>query len=328
MFVRRKANKSGSLSIYVVDKSRGRYEVVKSFGTVWTAAEADLLENKAREWVREQEGDPATLFDHMSEAQMREYASTLPEGRLELAGPELLYGELFDRLMLGVGMDPLFRHLVLCRVFAPGSKLRVRDYLHRYLGEKPCADVIYQVVDGCFLSEVVASDKVPAVCFVLSTALPKVPFCLLLAADGTPVAGRLIERKGTLAKHNLAIQRFAKKYGAVEPVVVVRRGEEARRLSAFFKMGKKDLAFKPMLRRVKGRVEGHLCICLAAYAVERALSALLAATYETTSLADVREAARTMYRLNYRSTYTNRPKSVLLPMTPLQKQLFDLLHSN
>ena len=51
MFVRRQLNKSGSVSIYVVDKSRGRYDVVKSFGSARTAAGADLLENKAREWA-------------------------------------------------------------------------------------------------------------------------------------------------------------------------------------------------------------------------------------------------------------------------------------
>ena len=328
MFVRRKSNKSGSLSIYVVDKSRGRYSVVKSFGTVRTEAEADLLENKAREWVREQEGDPETLFDRMDEAQLRDYAYTLPEGRLELAGPELLYGELFDRLGLGAGKEPLFRHLVLCRLYLPGAKSRVRDYLHRYLGERPALEDVYRAVDGFLLSDCVVSDKVPVVCRVMATAVPKLPFCLLLAADGTPVAGRLIERKGSLAKHNLAIQRFAKRYWAESPVTIVRRGEEVRRLSAFFKIGKKDLSFRPLLRRMKGRVEGHLAICLAAYAVERSLSMLLAAAHETVSLAEVREAARTMFRLNYRSTYTNRPKSVLLPMTPLQKRLFDLLHSN
>ena len=328
MFVRRKSNKSGSLSIYVVDKSRGRYSVVKSFGTVRTEAEADLLENKAREWVREQEGDPETLFDRMDEAQLRDYAATLPEGRLELAGPELLYGELFDRLGLGAGKEPLFRHLVLCRLFAPGSKLKVRDYLHRYLGVKPALGDIYRVVDGCSLVELTVSAKAPAVCHVLATAVPKLPFCLLLAADGTPVAGKLIERKGTLAKHNLAIQRFAKKCGAAAPVAIVRRGEEARRLASFFKIGKKDLAFKPLLRRPKGRVEGHLCICLAAYAVEQALKNILAGAPRNITLGDVRDAARTMFRLNYRSSYTNRPTSVLLPMTPLQKRLFDLLHSN
>ena len=326
MFVRRKLNKSGSISITVVDKSRGRYDVVKSFGAVKTAAEADLLENKAREWVREQEGDPATLFDNLSEAQLLEYAKTLPEGRIELAGPELLYGELFDRLGLGAGKEPLFRHLVLCRLYAPGAKSRVRDYLQRYLGERPALEDIYRVVDGFLLSDFVVSDKLPVVCYVMATAVPKVPFCLLLAADGSPVAGRLMERKGPLAKQNLAIQRWAKKHGASEPVSIVRRGADFRRLSAFFKIGKKDLGFRPLHRRLRGRVEGHLCICLAALAVEHELSALLAAAGIDTSLASVREAARTMFRLNYRSTYTNRPKSVLLPMSPLQKTLYDLIH--
>ena len=45
MFVRRKINKSGSISIYVVDKSRGRYDIVKSFGAVATSAEARQILN-------------------------------------------------------------------------------------------------------------------------------------------------------------------------------------------------------------------------------------------------------------------------------------------
>ena len=327
MFVRRKSNPSGSISIYVVDKSRGRYEIVRSFGTARTAAQADLLENKAREWVREQEGDPGTLFDRMDESQLREYAATLPDGRIELAGPELLFGEVFDRLGLGVGKDPMFRHLVLCRLYAPGSKLKVRDYLHRYLGVRPSLVDIYRAVDSFQLADCVVSDKVPAVCYVLTTAIPKVPFCLLMAEDGTPVAGRLIDRKGySLARHNQSIQRFAKRFGATEPVAVVRRGEEARRLATFFKIGKKDLTFKPLIRRLKGRVEGHLCICLAACAVERELFSLLDSAQSKSSMADVREAARSMFRLNYLSSYTGRPKSVLLQMTPAQKALYDLIH--
>ena len=328
MFVRRKSNPSGSISIYVVDKSRGRYEIVKSFGSVRTAAEADLLENKAREFVREQSGEPATLFDDMSEAQLLEYASTLPEGRLELAGPALLYGELFDRMGLGNGKDPMFRHLVLCRLYLSGNKAKVREYLQRYLGEKPALEEVFRALDGFLLGDCVVSDKMPVTCHVVTTAIPKMPFCLLTAEDGTPVAGKLIERKGTLARHNQSIQRFARKMGAAEPVSVVRRGADARRLAAFFKIGKKDLGFRPLCRRIKGRVEGHLCIALAAYVVECAMSSLLASAHMDVSPADVRKAARSMFRLNYRSTYTGRPKSVLLPMSPLQKTLYDLLHSN
>ena len=41
------------------------------------------------------------------------------------------------------------------------------------------------------------------------------------------------------------------------------------------------------------------------------------------SFDQVCEAARTMYRLNYISPYTRRPKSVLIQPTPLQKQLLE-----
>lgn len=37
MFVRRKVNRSGSISVHVVDKSRGGFKVIKTFGTASTA---------------------------------------------------------------------------------------------------------------------------------------------------------------------------------------------------------------------------------------------------------------------------------------------------
>ena len=91
-------------------------------------------------------------------------------------------------------------------------------------------------------------------------------------------------------------------------------------------MSRKDQSFKPMLRRARGRLEGHLCICLSALAVENEWSKLLSNAGLECSLPQIREAARTLYRLNYVSPYTHRPKSVLLKMTPLQKALFDLIH--
>ena len=43
MFVRKKKNRSGSVSIVVVDKSRGRFREVRQFGVAHTEAEADAL---------------------------------------------------------------------------------------------------------------------------------------------------------------------------------------------------------------------------------------------------------------------------------------------
>ena len=328
MFVRRQHNKSGSFSIYVVDKSRGRYDIVKSFGSARTAAEADLLENKAREWVREQEGDPDTLFDQMDEAQLREYAATLQEGRIELAGPELYYGEILDRLGLGKGMAPLFRHIVLCRLFDPGSKWRTIYYLQRYLGTQCPPDDIYALVDSLRLTEFCVSPTAPATCYLIPTPLARTPMLLLVDAEGRPVAARLLDRKLKAGKQReKSIQRLARKYGAKEPVSIVKGEGVPAELPSVFRMSKKDLAVRPMRRLKRGRVEGHLCICLAAYAVHVELSRLLAAAGLSISLDEVRQAARTLFRLNYISPYTRRPKSVLIQMTPLQKQLFDLLHA-
>ena len=327
MFVRRKINQSGSISITVVDKSRGRYDVVKSFGTVRSAAEADLLENRAREFVREQEGESETLFDRMDEAQLRAYAATLDQGRIELAGPELFLGELFDRLKLGEGRPDLFRHVVLARLYDPGNKLRTIGYLQQYLGVDCQPEEIFSLVDGLHLTELRVAPSVPAACYVLPTPLARVPFCLLVDAEGRPVAGRLMDRKtGGGAKREKAVQRLARKYGAVEPVALVKGEEAIRAMASPFRMSQKDLTFRPMRRRKKGRVEGHLCICLAAYAVQVELERILAAAGSGLTIQQVREAARTMYRLNYVSPYTRRPKSVLIQMTPLQKQLFALIH--
>lgn len=333
MFVRRKINQSGSISITVVDKSRGRYEVVKSFGTVRSAAEADLLENKAREFVREQTGEPETLFGEMSEAQLREYAATLPQGRIELAGPELLFGGLYDRL----GIQPcgdmpaadraLFRHLVLCRIYDPGSKFRTAGYVQRYLGTRIDAAEIYRLTDSLHLPDFVVSPKAPAVCRVLTLRNAKVSFWLLSAADGSPVAARLVDRKRVSVKAlDKPVQRLARKLGAERPVPVVKGGEAEKPLLHDYRISKKDLDTKPFSRRLRGRVEGHLCVCLAACAVQAELERLLDAAGCAVTLPQVREAAASLFRLNYLSTYTGRPKSVLLKMTPLQKQLFDLLH--
>jgi len=325
MFVRRKVNQSGSISITVVDKSRGRYEVVKSFGTVKTAAAADLLENKAREWVREQEGEPETLFDRMDEAQLRAYAATLKEGRIELAGPELLFGELFDRLHLGAGRDPLFRHLVICRLFDPGNKLRVINYLERYLGKTITPEDVYVLVDNLYLTELTVSQSAPVAADLFPTPMARAPFCLLTDAEGRPVAGRLLDRKGS--KSEKSIQRLARKYGAVEPVLIRKGSKVSPALPGVFRMSKKDLTVRPFRRLKRGRVEGHFCVCLAAYAVQVELERLLRASGFDVTLPQVREAARKLFRLNYISPYTRRPKSVLIQMTPIQKQLFDLIHS-
>lgn len=51
MFVRKKKNRTGTISVVVVDKSHGGYKEVKNFGVVSSDEEADVLSMRAREWI-------------------------------------------------------------------------------------------------------------------------------------------------------------------------------------------------------------------------------------------------------------------------------------
>ncbi|MGX8707310.1 MAG: hypothetical protein ACSW72_01000, partial [Bacteroidales bacterium] len=172
------------------------------------------------------------------------------------------------------------------------------------------------------------SPAAPVAAFLISTPLARVPLCLLVDAEGRPVAGRLLDRtSGGGARKEKAIQRLARKYGATDPVAIIKGEEAAKAWANAFRMSQKDLTVKPMRRRKKGRVEGHLCICMTAAAVQNELERQLSATAPDIMLSQVRQAVSTMFRLNYISPYTHRPKSVLLPMDPVQKKIFDLIHT-
>lgn len=94
MFVRRKVNRSGSISVHVVDKSRGGFKVIKTFGTASTAYEADLLEDKARQYIREQTGQLESLFGDPGEDRLNEFIAGLHNAQIQVAGPELIFGAL------------------------------------------------------------------------------------------------------------------------------------------------------------------------------------------------------------------------------------------
>ncbi len=70
MFICRKTNKTGSISIQVIDKSRRHYRVIKSFGTGSTEVEIIRLEENARQYVREQTGKNWSLFEYEDEIRL------------------------------------------------------------------------------------------------------------------------------------------------------------------------------------------------------------------------------------------------------------------
>jgi transposase len=153
MFVRRKINKSGKVSVQVIDKSGSRgYRVLKTFGC---SSDADIVEslcNEARQWIRNQNGKD--LFEELEreEEALRydmQFAS-LSQDQLRLVGPEMIYGRLFDLIgynRIQTTDATLLRALVVTRLYRPGSKLRTVEYLSRFMHIDYSVDKVYRFLD-------------------------------------------------------------------------------------------------------------------------------------------------------------------------------------
>ena len=51
MFIRKKKNPSGVVSVQVIDKSRGLYKVLKTIGSSSDATEIDNLYHQGKKWI-------------------------------------------------------------------------------------------------------------------------------------------------------------------------------------------------------------------------------------------------------------------------------------
>lgn len=147
MFIRRKSNKTGTVSVQVISKHTGTYQVMRSFGTGRTEQELVRLEEHARQFISEQYGFAGELFADEDETRLEDFLSTINNTQIQVIGPELIFGKLYDRIGYNKIPSDLFRHLVVSRLFSPGSKLKTIDYLERYQGVTYSIDKIYRFLD-------------------------------------------------------------------------------------------------------------------------------------------------------------------------------------
>ena len=144
MFVRKKVNKSGRISVQVIDKSSGRYHVVRTIGCSDQEALINQYVRQGQQWIKNKSG--------AVELDFKNYNSVI-EGLLDgiishkLVGVELTLGKVFDQIGFNQIEDDLFRHLVLYRLVYPRSKLKTTEYLYRYEQMTYSEDAIYRYMD-------------------------------------------------------------------------------------------------------------------------------------------------------------------------------------
>jgi len=259
MFYRRKKNKSGSVSIQIISKHQGIYKVKKTIGCAFDEQEIVVLEHQARHEILRLQKQPS-LFVNQDDALLEGFLKLLSNADILVAGPEMVFGRIYDSIGYNAIKEDLFRHLVISRLAYPGSKLKTIDYLQRYSGVYLQVDAIYRFLDRLhhklkeqleqitYRHTVKLLDGKPGVVFYDMTTLhfeasdeddlrktgfsktgkhqePQIYLGLLVTTNGYPIGYEVFEGN-TFEAHTLipVIEKFEKKFNFSKPIIIADAG--------------------------------------------------------------------------------------------------------
>jgi len=143
MFIRKKKNRSGNISVQIIQKQHGKYIVIKTLGTSGDEEEIDRLYKQAQEAIPRLFNQITLFDDPVSLPRVDEVGND----DIRVVGPELVFGRIFDHIGFNQIPDQLFRDLVISRITHPGSKLQLAEYLRENNREEISTDNIYYFMD-------------------------------------------------------------------------------------------------------------------------------------------------------------------------------------
>lgn len=152
MFVRKKKNPSGVVSIQIIDKSNGRYQVIKTIGS---SAEIEVIEfyyQQGKKWIATYLGEQDIFEKHdkeIEEKQVTEYLLSNVENIL-LNGTQLILDHVFKLTGFDAIEDETFRQLVIARLSQPMSKSATVEYLKSHFDEDVQLHRIYRYLDKLY----------------------------------------------------------------------------------------------------------------------------------------------------------------------------------
>lgn len=260
MFVRKKKNKSGSISVQIIDKSSGTYKVIKTIGCSDDKQSIAMMWQEAHELIPKLVGQTSIDFLPKQDQAIVDFLNSSQSLKIRVIGPEIVLGKLFDRIGFNQIKDELFRHLVLARLVYPGSKLKTIDYLLRYQGKEWQIDQIYRFLDRLSASYKTEVEQIafnytkgvlqahPAIVFYDVTTLyfeasdeddlrktgfskdgkhsnPQIVLGFLVGINGYPIGYEIFEGN-TYEGHTLipVLNDFEKRFDLNKPIVVADAG--------------------------------------------------------------------------------------------------------
>ena len=255
MFVRKKKNRSGSVSVQVIDKSKA-YRVVKTIGSSKDPEQIRRMFELAKLFIARQ-NKQYSLFpqDQRNNAAVLDFVRNVQNSQVRTVGPELILGNIFDQIGFDAIPERLFRDIVIARLVCPTSKAKTVDYLHRYQGKKISTQSIYRFLDRLNDQYIPQAQQIAyehslsilkhiAVVFYDMTSLyfenededdlrrigfskdgkfqnPQIMLGLLVGRNGYPIGYDIFEGNTFEGKTLLPVlSRIEQKYGFGKPVVV------------------------------------------------------------------------------------------------------------
>lgn len=152
MYVRRKPNRSGSTSVVVVAKSRGKLRYLATIGTSSDEGEIVSLCHQGTDWIKGREGQ-GDLFVAQKEAQSakQQIESLLSNVKNILPnGIQLLLEKVYRSVGFDAIEDTILRQLVIARLSQPMSKSGTVEYLKSHFDEDIDLSKIYRYLDKLY----------------------------------------------------------------------------------------------------------------------------------------------------------------------------------
>ena len=150
MFVRKKVNKSGVISIQIISKVGGKSKLIKTIGSSIDEIEIKLLVEEGIRFINTYGGQQTFDFSKTTS----EIKSTLEKITTHKeVGTDLLLGRIFNDIGFNKINNEVFKLLVFARLTNPVSKLKTSDYLSKYKDINMPVQKIYRYLDKLYAKQ-------------------------------------------------------------------------------------------------------------------------------------------------------------------------------
>lgn len=147
MFIRKKRNKRGSISIQILSKNGRNNKLLKTVGCAKTSREAELLTMLANTEIERIQGIQSLFIEH-DDLVVENFVNGISNDHLQIIGSELILGKIYDKIGFPTdGCPNYFKNLVLCRLVYLGSKLKTVDYFRQHLNIDVSVYAVYRFLD-------------------------------------------------------------------------------------------------------------------------------------------------------------------------------------